>query len=408
MKYSILIYAYFGGTNFTTMPKINTRYNGLVNHESGKSYDINEKQTFCTDDHEPLVATYDLSTPMNKGILQGRPHTMWRYKELLPIWDEDHIVSLGEGFTPILGLHKLGTKYGMKSLLVKEEGGNPTGSFKARGLGMAVSKAKELGVKEFSIPTAGNAGSALSAYCAKAGLTANIYMPKATPKMFQLDCEIMGANVNIIDGNISDCGVAMRADNADGKWWDVTTLKEPFRLEGKKTMGLEIAEQLNWKLPDVILYPTGGGTGLIGIWKAFNEMKELGWIDEIPTKMVAVQTNGCDPIVQAFKAGLHSSTPYKDPAPTIANGLRVPHAFGHKLILKTIYESGGCAMGVSEEEMQSALREFASTEGHFLSPEGAAVWHAAKTLRESGWISAEDEVLLLNTGSGYKYAENLW
>ena len=390
------------------MTKINTRYSGLINHESGKAYPIEKLQSFCIEDHEPLVATYDLSHPLNKGVLQGRPYNMWRYRELLPLWDEGHIISLGEGFTPILSLNKLSEKYNFHSLVLKEEGGNPTGSFKSRGLGMAVSKAAELGVKEFCIPTAGNAGSALSAYCAKGGLQAHIYMPKVTPRMFQLDCDIMGAKVNIVDGNISDCGKAMRADNKDGQWWDVTTLKEPFRLEGKKTMGLEIAEQLNWKLPDVIIYPTGGGTGLIGIWKAFNELKELGWVDHIPTKMVAVQTKGCNPIVEAFKAGLSSSTPFQDPAETIANGLRVPHAFGHKLILKTIYESGGCAIDVSEGDMKVSLREFAEMEGHFLSPEGAAVWHASKELRSSGWIKDSDNVLLLNTGSGYKYAENLW
>lgn len=390
------------------MTHINTRYNGLVNHESGKSYDIQVPQSFCTTDHEPLVARYNLETPLNKGILQGRPHNMWRYKELLPLFDEDHIVSLGEGFTPILILEKLRSNYEFAQLTMKEEGGNPTGSFKARGLGMAVSKAKELGIKSFCIPTAGNAGSALSAYCAKGGLEAHIYMPKATPKMFQLDCSIMGAKVNVIDGNISDCGVAMRKDNHDGQWWDVTTLKEPFRLEGKKTMGYEIAEQLNWKLPDVIIYPTGGGTGLIGIWKAFQEMLALGWIDRIPTRMVAVQTVGCNPIVQAFNNGLHSSAPFENPGVTIANGLRVPHAFGHKMILKTLYESKGCAVDVSEEDIKNALSEFSKSEGHFLSPEGAAVWHAAKSLRDSGWIKDEEHVLLLNTGSGYKYAENLW
>lgn len=390
------------------MAKINTRYNALVNHESGKAYDITKPQTFCTEAHEPLVAQYDLSKPLSKGVLQGRPLNMWRYKEVLPLWDDQYIVSLGEGFSPILKAGKLGRRYDIRQLTLKEEGGNPTGSFKARGLGMAVSKANELGIKEFSIPTAGNAGSALSAYCAKGSLKANIYMPKATPKMFQLDCSIMGATVNVVEGNISDAGAAMRADNADGKWWDVTTLKEPFRLEGKKTMGYEIAEQLNWQLPDVIIYPTGGGTGLIGIWKAFKEMKELGWVDEIPTRMVAVQTTGCDPIVQAFDAGLSSSTPYKNPAETIANGLRVPHAFGHKLILKTLAESGGCALAVSEDDMKSALSEYAQSEGIFLSPEGAAVWHAAKRLKNEGWIKSDEHVLMLNTGSGYKYAENLW
>ncbi len=390
------------------MAQINTRYVNLVNHETGKTYDIHTPQTYCTEHNEPLVAQYNLQKPLNKGILQNRPFNMWRYKELLPLWDDQYIVSLCEGFSPILEMKNLEKKYAFGQLLMKDEAGNPTGSFKARGLGMAVSKAYELGIRSFSIPTAGNAGSALSAYCAKGNLEAHIYMPKATPKMFQLDCKIMGATVNVIDGNISDCGKAMRADNGDAKWWDVTTLKEPFRLEGKKTMGYEIAEQLNWKLPDVIIYPTGGGTGLIGIWKAFQEMKELGWIKEIPTRMVAVQTVGCNPIVQAFNANLTSATPYEDPGVTIANGLRVPHAFGHKLILKTIYDSNGMAIDVTETEIINALNEFATNEGHFLSPEGAAVWHAAKSLRSSGWIKDNEHVVLLNTGSGYKYAENLW
>ena len=388
--------------------KINSRYNNLINHESGKAYDINQKQSFCLEDHEPLVAQYDLSRPLNKGVLQGRPQNMWRYKELLPIFDDQNIISLGEGFTPLLQMSNLAQKYGFNQLILKEEGGNPTGSFKARGLCMAVSKANELGIKAFCIPTAGNAGSALSAYCAKGNLEAHIFMPKATPKMFQLDCEIMGSSVSVIDGNISDCGVAMRSANKDNQWWDVTTLKEPFRLEGKKTMGLEIAEQLNWNLPDVIIYPTGGGTGLIGIWKAFKELKELGWVDEIPTRMVAVQTTGCNPIVTAFENGATSSVPFQNPAETIANGLRVPHAFGHKLILKTLYESSGTAVAVSEEDIKASLSEFAENEGHFLSPEGAAVWHSAKQLLNQGWIKSTDKVLLLNTGSGYKYAENLW
>lgn len=390
------------------MPKTDSRYIGLENHEDGTSYDIQMKQSYCTKSHEPLVATYDTSRSLNKGLLQGRPFNMWRYKEMLPLFDSYNIISLGEGFTPIMNMSKLAGDYDLSMVTIKEEGGNPTGSFKARGLGMAVSKANELGITSFCIPTAGNAGSALSAYCAKGDLAAHIYMPKVTPKMFQLDCQIMGATVNVIDGNISDCGIAMRSDNSEGQWWDVTTLKEPFRLEGKKTMGYEIAEQLNWKLPDVIIYPTGGGTGLIGIWKAFKEMKELGWIDELPTRMVAVQTNGCDPIVQAFNNKADSSIPFKNPAETIANGLRVPHAFGHKLILKTLYESGGCAIGVSEEDMKEALSEFAKRQGIFLSPEGAAVWHATKVLRNKNWIKKEDHVLLLNTGSGYKYAENLW
>lgn len=390
------------------MSSIPSRYQSLINHQSGQSFDIHQINTFCPEEHEPLVAQYDCQQPLDKGLLYGRAYNMWRYKEMLPLFDEDHIVSLGEGFTPILPMNKIAALYGFDQLDMKDESGNATGSFKARGLGMAVSKGKELGVREFCIPTAGNAGSALSAYCAKADMTAHIYMPRQTPQVFQLDCRIMGARVTLIDGNISDCGAAMREDNKDGQWFDVTTLKEPFRLEGKKTMGYEIAEQYNWQLPDVILYPTGGGTGLIGIWKAFHEMLELGWIDSIPTRMVAVQTDGCDPIVKAFKAGLMASTPYPDPAVTIANGLRVPHAFGHKLILKTLKESKGEAVAVSEENMIGALSELSRREGMFISPEGAAVWHAAKELRDKGWIKSYEKVLMLNTGSAYKYAENLY
>lgn len=390
------------------MPQTHSRYNSLINHQSGKEFNIDELNTFCPDEHEPLVAQYDCSPTLDKSILNGRTHNMWRYKEMLPVMDENNIVSLGEGFTPILPMTKIADLYSFSHLDMKDESGNATGSFKARGLGMAVSKAKELGVKEFCIPTAGNAGSALSAYCAKGDMKAHIYMPRQTPQVFQLDCRIMGANVTLIDGNISDCGVAMREANKDSRWFDVTTLKEPFRLEGKKTMGYEIAEQYNWSLPDVIIYPTGGGTGLIGIWKAFQEMLALGWIDHIPTRMVVVQTDGCDPIVKAFNAGLMASTPYVNPAVTIANGLRVPHAFGHKLILKTLKESDGTAIAVSEEDMIESLIELSRREGMFISPEGAAVWHAAKVLRDANWIKSNDKVLMLNTGSAYKYAENLY
>ena len=390
------------------MAQTNSNYNKLINHENGKEYQIDQLQTCCTEFNEPLVAQYELAKSQPADHIQKHDDSMWRYKSMLPILDDKHIISLGEGMTPILDFKTLASRYGFNKLAVKEESANPTGSFKARGLSMAVSKAFELGANEFCIPTAGNAGSALSAYCAKAGLTAHIFMPRATPKVFQIDCRVMGAEVSLIDGSISDAGKAMREANADGQWFDVTTLKEPFRLEGKKTMGYEIAEQREWKVPDVIVYPTGGGTGLIGIWKAFKEMKEMGWIDTIPTRMVAVQTNGCDPIVQAFTAGLHVSAPFQNPAITIANGLRVPHAFGHKLILKTLYESEGCAVGVSEDEMIGAIRELSEREGLFVSPEGAAVWHATKSLRQQGWITESDDVLMLNTGSGYKYIENLF
>jgi len=384
---------------------MNNRYIDLVCHECGEVYSGDKIQTYCDKDNQPLVARYDLTSCSPEDVLLNRSD-MWRYANVLPVQNEAYRLALGEGGTPLLTMDKLREKYGTSVLLLKDEGFNPTGSFKARGISMAISKALELGIKATSIPTAGNAGSALSAYCAKAGMKANIFMPEATPKVFQVDCKVMGANVTTVAGSISDAGAMMRSQN-DGSWFDITTLKEPFRLEGKKTMGYEIAEQMKWELPDVCIYPTGGGTGLIGIWKAFNEMKEMGWITRIPTRMVAVQTDGCNPIVEAWEAGRSSSEPFQNPKETIANGLRVPHAFGHKLILKTLSESNGTAISVSEEEMKNGLKEFAQSEGVFLSPEGAAVWEAFKKLKASEWIKANDKVVLLNTGSAYKYVDNV-
>ncbi len=381
-----------------------TLFTHLECHECGAHYDPKQLQRFCPVDNQPLEAKYDCKKAPDKNVLKDRSWDMWRYREMLPVFDDAHIVSLGEGMSPLLQANNL--DYGFSNLYIKDEGQNPTGSFKARGLSMAISKAKELGVKVSSIPTAGNAGSALSAYGAKAGMTIHAYMPKQTPEVFQIDCGITGAKVNTIEGNISDAGKQMRADMQDD-WWDVTTLKEPYRLEGKKTMGYEIAEQMQWKLPDVILYPTGGGTGLIGIWKAFKEMLEMGWIEDIPTRMVAVQIEQCNPIVQAFENNDSGSFPYENPGVTIANGLRVPHAFGHKLILKTLYESKGTAIDVSDEEMHRGISELAKAEGLFVSPEGAAVWEAAKKLLDQGWIKEEESVVLLNTGSAYKYIENM-
>lgn len=375
-------------------------------HETGKEFSKNQLNTFNLENHEPLISVYE-KIELDKAILTNRRNDMWRYSEMLPIEYSDNIFSLGEGMTPLLECSRLMTTLQINKLYIKDEGQNPTGSFKARGLAMAVAKAKELGVKAMCIPTAGNAGSALSAYCALAGLETHVFMPEKTPQVFQLDCEVMGAHVTKVKGNISDCAALMRSKNEDGHWFDVTTLKEPYRLEGKKTMGYEIAEQLNWKLPDVIVYPTGGGTGLIGIWKAFKELLDIGWVSQIPTKMVAVQIDGCNPIVQAFQKGLHSSSPYENPGMTIANGLRVPHAFGHKLILKTLHESKGTAIDVSEENMKNGIKEIAQNEGLFVSPEGAAVWEAAKKLRASNFIRESDSVVLLNTGSAYKYVENL-
>jgi len=395
---------YYNG-KITTMK--NNFYSHLQCHQCGKIYNKNKLHTFCLDDNQPLESYYHISELWSKESLLGRPASMWRYHEMLPVINPANQVSLGEGYTPLLDLTKLKSNYNQSALLLKDESANPTGSFKARGISMAVSKAKELGVTAMCIPTAGNAGSALSAYCAKAGIAAHIFMPEATPKTFVLDCEIMGAHVTKVKGTIADAAKRMLSKN-DGSWFDITTLKEPFRLDGKKTMGYEIAEQLNWKLPDVIICPTGGGTGIIGIWKAFHEMQALGWIDDIPTRMVVVQGSGCDPIIQSLQKGLDDIPLYENPSPTIANGLRVPKPFGDKMIMKTIYESNGTAISVSDEEIKQGLSEFAKSEGIFLAPEGAAAWIGYKKLKLSNWIKDDESVVLLNTGSVYKYAENLY
>jgi threonine synthase len=372
----------------------------------GNIFAKEEVHNFCHSCNQPLLARYSLNDRLKKDIIRTEVQSMWRYEALLPVLKTENIVTLSEGWTPLLPLNKISRNLGIKTVLLKEEAANPTGSFKARGLGMAISKAKEMGLTEFCIPTAGNAGSALAAYAVAAGSKAHIYMPEATPHVFILDCEVMGARVEKVAGSIRDAGIKMAVDNQDGKWWDITTLKEPFRLEGKKTMGYEIAEQLRWELPDVIIYPTGGGTGLIGIWKAFQEMKEMGWIQDIPTRMVAVQTVGCNPVVQSFQKGLDYCEVYNDPKETMANGLRVPKAFGDRLIMKTIYESNGTAMDISEKEILEAVYDFGRSEGVFLSPEGGAVYAAFQKLLSSGFLSSSDKIVLINTGSPYKYAEN--
>jgi threonine synthase len=383
-------------------------YSHLQCHQCGTQFDKNMIQNFCHQCTQPLVAKYDLHKSLKKETTISQRYDMWRYAALLPLENLNNAIMLGEGWTPLLTLKKTASYLDIKRVHIKEEGLNPTGSFKARGIGMAVSKAKEMGITKFCIPTAGNAGSALAAYVAAMDGEAHIFMPEATPKVFQLDCEVMGAHVNKVQGSIRDAGLAMAAENKNGQWWDITTLKEPFRLEGKKTMGYEIAEQLNWKLPDVIIYPTGGGTGLIGIWKAFEEMLEMGWIDAIPTKMVAVQTKGCNPVVQAFEKGMDHCDLYDNPAETMANGLRVPKAFGDKLIMHTLKVSNGFALDVSEEEMMDGIRTFGRMEGMFLSPEGSAVFVGLRKLKESGFIHANDEVVIINTGSPYKYVDNMY
>jgi threonine synthase len=341
---------------------------------------------------------------LDKDTFASRSADLWRYRELLPITDDENIVSMGEGFTPLIPMKKLGPKIGMSNLWVKDEGQLPTGSFKARGLCMAVSKALELGIKRVAIPSAGNAAGALAAYAARAGMECFIYMPKDAPPINAIESEVTGANVTLVDGLISDCGKIVGEKKQDMAWFDVSTLKEPYRLEGKKTMGLELAEQFNWTLPDVILYPTGGGTGLIGMWKVFQELRELGWISDHMPRMVSVQATGCDPITRAFESGSETADFFEN-AETIAAGLRVPKAFGDALILKALKESEGVAVSVSDDEMVDSIRELAGAEGLFVCPEGAATWSALKSLRDKGEIRADDKTVLFNTGSGLKYPE---
>ncbi|WP_158826829.1 threonine synthase [Mucilaginibacter lacusdianchii] len=374
----------------------------------GKAYSADIVRTVCEDSTclSSLFAKYDLSNGLSKEILAGRPATMWRYKEVLPLLDEENIVTLGEGFTPILPLKNLQHIAGDNEVVWKDESGNPTGSFKARGIGAAVSKAKELGINTIITPTAGNAGGALAAYAARAGVKAVVYMPQLTPQVFKDECHLYGAQLVEVDGNISDCGRLANAQAMIHGWFQVSTLKEPYRLEGKKTMGYEIAEQLNWQLPDVILYPTGGGTGLIGLWKAFDEMEQLGWIGSHRPRMVAVQSESCNGIVQAFH-GNQQSAEFVDGGFTIANGLRVPKPYADKIILKVLRESNGTAIAIPDAQMSEALKEIARYEGMLIAPEGAALWQAFKKLKSDGWIKPQEKVLLLNTGSGYKYLENI-
>jgi threonine synthase len=342
--------------------------------------------------------------PALPGDFANRERSLWRYRELLPVKDEANVVSLGEGWTPLLKAEKAGKESGLSHLYIKDEGANPTGSFKARGLCLAVSKAKELGIREAAMPSAGNAGGAFAAYAAKAGMSAHVFVPKETPSVNIHEVTLFGGNIYLVDGVISDAGKKMNEMRKGKEWFDMSTMKEPYRLEGKKTMGYELAEQFGWTLPDVILYPTGGGTGLIGMWKAFDEMEELGWIGSARPKMVSVQAAGCAPIVKAFSAGKRESEFWENSA-TKAYGLRVPKAFADHLILDALYASKGTALAVTDEELLNEMRRFAKTEGLFLCPEGAAAMAAARHLSASGFIRNEDKVVVFNTGTGYKYTE---
>lgn len=376
----------------------------------GKIYAADQLQRYASCCNKPLVAKYqldqELSINLSHDLLLNRPATMWRYKEVMPVFDEDNIVSLGEGMTPMLDLHRLRAEYELPHLMMKDESKNPTGSFKARGLSAAISKAKEFGVKRCIIPTAGNAGGAMAAYCAAAGMEATVVMPRHTPSVFKEECELYGAELQLVDGLISDCAKKVASLNQTQSYFDVSTLKEPYRLEGKKTMGYEIAEQLNWKLPDVILYPTGGGTGLIGMWKAFQEMQQLGWIGPRLPRMIAVQAEKCQPIVQSWK-GYQTNAKNYIGQPSVANGLAVPNPFAEDLILEVLRSSHGTTIAVNDQSMLQSMRELAKKEGLLMAPEGAALWSALQQLLADGRIKRNEKILLLNTGSGYKYLEAL-
>jgi threonine synthase len=357
----------------------------------------------------PLYARYDLeraAREMRPGHLALREPTMWRYHEILPLDDPDERVSLGEGFTPLLSANRLGEQLGLPFLLIKDEGNNPTGSFKARGLSMAVSMARILGATDVCLPSAGNAGSALAAYAAAAGLRSHVYLPRDIAELFVLETAAYGAHVETVDGLISDAGRVCAEQARLHGWYECATLKEPYRVEGKKTLGYELAEQLGWKLPDAILYPTGGGTGLVGMWKAFEELKHMGFIGSDRPRMYAVQAEGCAPIVKAFSEGLEEA-PFWEGAKTHAHGLRVPKALGDFLILRALRESHGAGMAVSEEEILQGVKDASSNEGLFVAPEGGACVAAARRLKASGHLSPDDSIVLFNTGTGYKYVENM-
>jgi threonine synthase len=374
----------------------------------GARHEARRLHNLCTQCGKPLLVRYDLkraAASLTKKSLRDRGPDLWRYREVLPVEHDEHIVTLGEGFTPLVHASRLGAQLGFDELYIKDEGQNPTQSFKARGMAAAVSMAKELGAKKLAVPSAGNAAGALAAYAARAGMEAHIFMPRDTPRANVIECEQTGAQVTLMDGLITDCGAEVgRRREAEG-WFDVSTLKEPYRIEGKKTMGYELAEQFDWELPDVIIYPTGGGTGLIGMWKAFDEMEEMGWIGSQRPRMVTVQAAGCAPIVRAFEEGKRFADEFPD-AHTTASGLRVPKAIGDFMIIDALRASGGTAVAVTDEELIEATKEIGAAEGIFCAPEGAACLPALRKLMKNGSVRADERVVLFNTGSGVKYVES--
>lgn len=374
-----------------------------------RTYSPSEPQHLCICG-SPLLVEYDiekLSHSWSRDQLQTREPDLWRYHELLPLQDPTYKTSLGEGMSPLIPLPTLQSDMDIYKLYMKDEGVIPTGSFKARGAAVGVSKAKELGVEELAMPTNGNAGAAWSLYAARASLKSTIVMPVDAPKITRNECALSGANLFLVDGLISDAGQIVAKAVEQSGLYDVSTLKEPYRIEGKKTMGLEIAEQLGWKVPNVIIYPTGGGVGLIGIYKALKELQQLGWIaeDQMP-KLVAVQSEGCAPIVEAWEKGLRESTFWSN-SETVAFGINVPKAIGDFLVLEALYETEGCAISVDDHSLLKEQKNIAQTEGTFVCPEGAAAFLAARKLRAEGWITSEDEVVVLNTGAGIKYPDTV-
>lgn len=371
----------------------------------GASYNSEELHRLSPCCEKPLYPRYDLEAigaRLSRDDLAARSADLWRYAELLPVRDPANAVRLGEGWTPMIDTPRLASRIGVARCWVKDEGQNPTASFKARGLCMAISRAKELGITEVALPSAGNAGSATAAYAAAAGMGAHVVVPRDTPFPILEEMRALGADVELFDGLITDCAARVAEGAREHGWFDLSTLKEPYRVEGKKTMGYEVAEQLGWRLPDVIVYPTGGGTGLVGMWKAFDEMERLGWIGPERPRMISVQASGCAPIVRAWEQGTEYAEPWAG-AHTYASGLRVPRAVGDFLILDAVRASGGAAIAVNDEAMRAWTPLVGADTGIFCAPEGAATAVAAAHLRQSGAIRPDDEVVLFNTGSGLKY-----
>jgi threonine synthase len=371
----------------------------------GSTHDAFVRQGLCPACGGPLLARYDLrAVTTTREQVSRRPPDLWRYHELLPVSAPEHVVTLGEGMTPLLPAPRLGAEIGVPGLLVKDEGALPTGSFKARGAAVGVSRARELGATRLAMPTNGNAGAAWAAYAARAGLRLLVGMPLGAPTITRAECVVTGADLRLVDGLISDAGqlVASALAGSPDDWFDVATLKEPYRIEGKKTMGFEIAEQLGWRMPDVVVYPTGGGVGLIGFFKALTELVELGWVSGPLPRLVSVQSTGCAPIVRAFEAGAAESEPWED-AMTAAFGINVPKALGDFLVLEAVRATDGTAVAVDDEDILADLALAGRLEGMFLCPEGAATVTAVRRLRRDGWLGADDEVVLLNTGAGVIY-----